>query len=232
MTWSKRCDLCDEHPKIKALDDRAYRFWNILVNYAARHETDGHIDDAAIEYARTLMGLKRPTVAVILAQCERNPAGYSAGLLERNGETWILHDFLDYHPPREKLDAERKANVERQRRWREKSKRNAVTGVKNGPRNGVNNDAPTRPDPPLKGGGERGPEGAAPPEDDDEQHRRLLRAGHAVAELRVFGEDRDRALRAYRKDPSRVGAAIRAAEDAADFLQRLDVIEAAGGADA
>ena len=122
MTWSKRCDDCDRHPKVLHLSDRAYRLWNILLNYAAKYLTDGHIGDSALEEARAILRCTSRNLLARLAELSRKVDGFDTGLLEQDGENYRLHDFLDYHPTRAQVVAEREATRARKERWRKKHK--------------------------------------------------------------------------------------------------------------
>jgi hypothetical protein len=78
-----------------------------------------------------------------------------AGLWKRRKGGYQFHDWSERNPSKTAVEAERKKNAERQRKWREKQEaaaqeqeRNAVTDTAtNAATNGVSNGAPTRPDP-------------------------------------------------------------------------------------
>lgn len=103
MTWARLDDGFDEHPKIDALSDGAFRLHVTGIVASARNLTDGHI--AAVKVRRLTPNYEPEHLAELL----------EAGLWERHGEDFIVHDFLDYNPSREQViaDRERRSNAGR-----------------------------------------------------------------------------------------------------------------------
>lgn len=135
MTWFKVDDSFYDHPKVEQLSLAARGLWVTAGTYAARHLTDGFVPDSIIN--RAGRGVASATREL-----------YSVGmwLPEKGGIRF--HDWDQFQPSRESVEADRLRTKERQKAWRER-KRNAVT---NGERNSVTNaargdGAPTRPDP-------------------------------------------------------------------------------------
>lgn len=93
MTWAKFDDRFWCHPKVVALSDRAFRLYVTSVCWAASQETDGEVPRAMLPVFRGT-----PAAAAELVR---------AGLWEAAEGGWRIHDFLDYHPSRAELDAER-----------------------------------------------------------------------------------------------------------------------------
>lgn len=103
MIWSRLDDTSIDHPKILGLSDKAFRLWVSSIVYCSRHLTDGHLSDAAI----TLLG------GHVRAADAHQPRALveelvSARLWDRaEGGGLSVHDYLDYHPSRAGVLAER-----------------------------------------------------------------------------------------------------------------------------
>lgn len=137
--WLKLDDGTDEHPKFTRYGrdyDACFVTWVRLCLFCARNSTDG-----VIPYMKEREF--DPRIIELLLQ----PFKDSSGPLERNDDgDLMVHDFLEYNPSREQVEAERKKGKERVTRHRQ-NRRNAVTapvtqGVTNGECNGVRSDAP------------------------------------------------------------------------------------------
>jgi len=94
MTWVRLEDQFDEHPKIAALSDTALALFVCGLGYCNRNLTDGFIP--------TAVGNGK------LRYCDGNPVPairelVAAGLWEQVGGGWLVHDFLDYQPSKEKV---------------------------------------------------------------------------------------------------------------------------------
>lgn len=94
MTWARLDDGFDEHPKVVARSDRAFRAHVRGIVYCARNLTNGFVPEAA---AVQLRG--RPAVDELVL----------AGLWEQVDGGYRIHDYLDYHPTRAKVLADREA---------------------------------------------------------------------------------------------------------------------------
>jgi hypothetical protein len=130
MTWFKVDDSFHSHPKVLATDPAALGLWVLAGSWSSAHLTEGVVRDD--ELPRLL-----PDAATLARKL------VAAGLWKRIRGGYQFHDWADRNPTKKAVTAERKANAERQRRWRE-AQRN---GSSNGVTNGVTNGAPTRPDP-------------------------------------------------------------------------------------
>lgn len=130
MTWLKNDDQFPNHRKIRRLSDGAYRLHHTAMCFVAHDETDGMIHTDDIDEMQHGRRLRRRITELV-----------DAGVWEVVAGGWVVHDFLDYNPSHEQLEAERAAARERQKRAR--SKRRGVTpeqddghGVTNGVTNG------------------------------------------------------------------------------------------------
>lgn len=114
-TWLKTDDKFPEHKKVRRLTDSAYRLHHTAMCACAKDETDGLVTEEDItdmEHGERL----RKHVASLVAR----------GLWEVVPGGWLIHDFLDYNPSHEQLNAKRANDRERQARSRSTK---PVTGV-------------------------------------------------------------------------------------------------------
>lgn len=97
MTWIRVDDQFADHPKVMALEaDRlpGLGLWHVAASYCARYLTDGFVPASHVK-AHAPQRLIRRMVAV--------------GLFDQAEGGYILHDWLDYNPNRERVLAERAA---------------------------------------------------------------------------------------------------------------------------
>lgn len=93
MTWARIDDHFPEHPKVVGISDRAFRVHIAALCYAARYLTDGHIPKAV----PSALGARTRDIAELVG----------AALWEPNGDSYVIHDYLDYNPSRAAVEAER-----------------------------------------------------------------------------------------------------------------------------
>lgn len=98
--WLKLDDNFGDHPKIVGLSDRAFRAHLLGMLYAARHLTDGHVPPTAAPTPRTARELE------------------DAGLWERNGSGWVVHDWQDWNPASKSIRDKQAADRDRKRNQR------------------------------------------------------------------------------------------------------------------
>jgi hypothetical protein len=131
--WTKLDDGFADHPKVAFLSDAAFRSFVSGLCFANRYLTDGVILSHAVAKISTAK-VRKELVAVGLWK-DREDGGVS------------IHDFLEYNRDAETVKAERRANAERQKRWREHHRNGVTDGVSNGRSNGVSNGTQSRPVP-------------------------------------------------------------------------------------
>lgn len=131
MVWFKIDDGFWSHPKTLQLSDGAQALWVRAGSWSMSHLTDGFIPD----YALPVLSAK-PRFADELR---------TVSLWKKVEGGNQFHDWGQYQPTREQIEADRVAAADRKRKSREKSQgQSRVTGEKTPP------DAapsPTRPDP-------------------------------------------------------------------------------------
>lgn len=133
MTWLKKDDRYPEHRKIRRLTDGEYRLHDTAMHYAAKDESDGRImaeDIDEMQHGRRL--------------ARHIPALVACGLWEPFDGGWLIHDFLDYNPSHEQLEAERAHNRARQAKLRERRRTGPSSEVGHAVTNGVSNAPVTR----------------------------------------------------------------------------------------
>lgn len=107
MPWARLDDNFFSHPKVR----QAWRcrpalgLWAMSLSYAMRHGTEGHVPAEFVEDQLPDSG-ERGAVAAALV---------SAGLWSENGKGWIIHDFHDFNPSGDDIEARKAADRERKR---------------------------------------------------------------------------------------------------------------------
>lgn len=135
MPWIRLEDHVDEHPKIAAASDGAFRLWVNALAYANRSLSDGFIPAPMIRRLSTAHKPEKDAAELV-----------KLGLWETVDGGWLIHDFHDYQPSREQVLEERRKTAERVKNWRDRKKdaqSNAVTNpVSNPVGNGGVTDSP------------------------------------------------------------------------------------------
>lgn len=150
MVWGRRDDQFPEHPKIWGLSDGAYRLHDAGMCKSAGLLMNGKVMDSRVP---GLIPSYKPKYLSELeaaglwhapghdcGKCEQPPAGHH-----------IIHDFLEYHPSREKVEADRAEATERKKKWRESrgasQRDNQRDGRRDGQRPRQGESQVPRPDP-------------------------------------------------------------------------------------
>jgi hypothetical protein len=103
MPWVKLDDSFYSHPKVVNAGHEAVGLYITALTYASHHLTDGHIPAA---WVRQQVGSKTDKLSRALVEA---PTGFEHGLWVENGTGWVIHDYLNYNPSRERiLDKRRK----------------------------------------------------------------------------------------------------------------------------
>lgn len=112
VTWAKLDDSFHSHPKVRAAWFRCPASIGLHVlgiTYAANHETDGVVPGWFVAGAFAKPKDLQDAVSTLL----------DSGMWEKQGNDFLIHDFLDYHPSKEDLQKKRANDAERKRRERE-----------------------------------------------------------------------------------------------------------------
>lgn len=128
MTWVRFEDIYPENRKVKALSDAAYRLDIEAVCWASRNLTDGRISAEDLpEISRR--GTDRNAAELVRRgrwhRAADGPCG-SEYCPNPGPDGWVIHDYLEFQPAREKVIREKKLKTQRQARWRD-SKRGTFT---------------------------------------------------------------------------------------------------------
>lgn len=164
MPWFKVDDSFHAHPKVLATEPAALGLWVIAGAWSSSHLTDGFVPTHAL--TRLLPGSDELARALV-----------NAGLWRRAKGGYQFHDWSEYQPSKDDVDAERKAARERMRKLR-LERQGAAQPTNGSPEQQANVRAnfgrssatPTRPDP-LKNNIKNSSSTAAPSTDTEEFDR-------------------------------------------------------------
>lgn len=120
MPWLKVDDGFESHPKVKTIPRnkrlRAVGLWTLAGSWSARTLTDGHIGPHMLDE----FGATKADASQLVAARLWHTTGHDCGVCpqpEENGG-YVFHEWHEYQPTREKVEAERAEARERMRRVR------------------------------------------------------------------------------------------------------------------
>jgi hypothetical protein len=114
MPWLRIDDRMHRNEKVLAVSNDAKVLWIWAMDYSADYLTDGILKPHEVQYLAAQNNITDwQTVTAELLQ---------ADLFERKGDKYIVHDYLDYNPTREKVLAERAESAKRQAEFQAKRK--------------------------------------------------------------------------------------------------------------
>lgn len=103
MVWVRLDDEFSENPKIAQLSDSALALWVVGLAYCNRNLTDGFIPaQVGMGQLRYCDGHAEQVIAELVA----------GGFWVREDGGWTVHDYFDYQPSREDVEALREARRE------------------------------------------------------------------------------------------------------------------------
>jgi len=147
MSWAKLDDRFASNVKIRnawRASRASIGLYVMSITYSAQHETNGVIDQG---WVHDTLPTRREREAAVQALV-------SAGLWITNGDGYSIHDYLDYQPSRESMEAKRAADSERKARGRDTQARKRPRGIQadsarspDGVQAESSGPVPTRPDP-------------------------------------------------------------------------------------
>lgn len=158
MTWVRYDDSFPIHRKVAPLDDATFRLHSEAIFWCSRNTTDGRIAADELHTISTRATVQR--VGKLIGRNLWHAAGHecpSEKCPPAGPDGWVIHDYLEYQPTKEKVRAEAAAKAERQRRWIE-SKRGASRDASHvasqqSSRDGPEDHAPSPPRPAPKEAG-------------------------------------------------------------------------------
>ncbi len=162
MAWFKVDDKLHASRKLLKIPRRhrlaALGLWTLAGSWCADQETDGVVPDYMIEeWGGTSLLVKQLVAVGLWVQLDHNSNATGSQLECNSGATqsqldynWQFHNWGEYQPTKAQLQADRKKNAEKLRKWRDRNRdvTEGVTGLQNGSnheRNGAPD--PARPDP-------------------------------------------------------------------------------------
>lgn len=102
MPWVRFDDQFPIHRKVEVLSDRAFRLHVRAIFWCARNLTDGFVHRRELSVVAGRMRGPGKCVAELVA----------SGLWIEQQDGWIIHDYLDYQPSRERVLATRDARTQ------------------------------------------------------------------------------------------------------------------------
>jgi hypothetical protein len=115
--WVKLDDNFPDHPKVDQLSEGAFRLYISSLCYAQKYLTDGLI---AYDRPPRLMARYRPKFLEELVD---------AGLWERSGPDYLIHDFTVFNHTRDYWVKKRARDAERLANWRAEQARLKEEGL-------------------------------------------------------------------------------------------------------
>jgi hypothetical protein len=98
VTWTKLDDQFWSNPKVEEVGNEAAGAYARMLSYCGAHLTDGKITDGTARY------IAKPKVIDRLAEF---------GFIVKNGRGWVIPDFLEFNPSKQKVIAKREADKKR-----------------------------------------------------------------------------------------------------------------------
>lgn len=133
MAWVRLDDQFHDHPKVVDAGPLAEALFFRGLTYAARYLTDGFVPAGVL---RRMGDMDAVAEAGRLVAC---------GLWETTEGGWLIHDYLDYQPSKERVVEDRAKNARRQDEWRSRQRAVTADAPSNeyAERNAVTNDGVT-----------------------------------------------------------------------------------------
>ena len=113
MAWARIDDGFVDHPKVARIWSRnpgAVGLHARAIAYCAKHLTDGVIPAEAVAFLSPVQSERDEQVEALVEE--------EAWYRDEVSESFVIHDFLDYHPARAEVEARREQERERKRKER------------------------------------------------------------------------------------------------------------------
>jgi hypothetical protein len=108
VPWFKVDDTLHSHPKTRKAGLAAIGLWSVAGSWSMAYKTDGFVPDWFVT-----SWPKGTTLAAALVKAGKWETGVKDG-----EQGWYVHDWNDYQPSAEEIEADREAARDRQRRHR------------------------------------------------------------------------------------------------------------------
>lgn len=191
MPWVRFDDAFPVHRKVDGLSDTAFRLHVSAIFWCARNLTDGAVPEEDLELVTARVRAPARFATELVRRGLWHAIGHqcdSTNCPPPVKEGWVIHDYLQYQPAKDRVERDRFAKAERQARWLAKRNGKPPTGsstdgspedVRGSPNSGASHDtsrdasqddAPSPPRPEGKRGGdlpERPPPAATRPDRGD-----------------------------------------------------------------
>ena len=123
MPWVRFDDQFPIHRKVAGLTDARYRLANEAVFWSARNLTDGRIAVDELQQIRTRA--KRSDADDLVRRGIWHTADQSCESEHcppPGPDGWVIHDYWEYQPSKDKVLREREAARKRQQLWRDQQR--------------------------------------------------------------------------------------------------------------
>ncbi|MGH2448970.1 MAG: hypothetical protein ACRDFS_10270, partial [Chloroflexota bacterium] len=111
MPWVKIDDRILTNRKIRAAGSKAFLLYTSSLVYSANNLTDGRIEEPDLPVLASLAWLGPRQLESAVANLVRE------GLWDKDGDTFHVHDFLDYNPSASETQKRRKSASERREKY-------------------------------------------------------------------------------------------------------------------
>jgi hypothetical protein len=118
MPFVQLDDQIANHPKILKAGPEAAWLWACAIAYCQNHLTDGYVTAVVLYSVPGFRHGRQRHLADKLVEAIK-PGGQH-GLLERRGDDFVVHDYLDHNPSKAVVLERRRKAAERKARERDK----------------------------------------------------------------------------------------------------------------
>lgn len=132
MTWARIDDQFPNHPKIVAVGPLAGWLHVCAICYCNSQLTDGYIPSGMLRRLADVPDADALADALV-----------TIGLWERTDAGYLIHDFLEYNPPAERVKEKRAMAAARQARWAAGKQKQTANASADASTNAVTNASPS-----------------------------------------------------------------------------------------
>lgn len=120
MPWVRFDDAFPVHRKVDGLSDTAFRLHVSAIFWCARNLTDGAVPEEDLELVTARVRAPARFATELVRRGLWHEAGHECDSPHcppavKSG--WVIHDYLEFQPSKEKVAVQRVAKAERQARW-------------------------------------------------------------------------------------------------------------------